>query len=73
MVGIKVTCFQSVSLFLYPQTGETALHLASDRGHVEVVDLLVKAKADLNVKDQVRSIVYYLIISCIYECCDTHA
>lgn len=31
--------------------GYTALHLASDRGHLEAVNLLVGAKADLDIKD----------------------
>ena len=35
------------------QTGETALHLASDRGHVQIVSLLLKAGADPNIVDKV--------------------
>ena len=35
------------------QTGETALHLASDRGHVEIVSLLLKAGTDPNIVDKV--------------------
>jgi len=31
--------------------GYTALHLASDRGHLEVVEFLVRAKADQDLKD----------------------
>ena len=38
---------------VFPQAGETALHLASDRGHVEVAKLLVKAKANVNILDKV--------------------
>ena len=35
------------------QTGKTALHLASNRGHVEIVSLLLKAGADHNIVDKV--------------------
>jgi hypothetical protein len=35
-------------------TGETALHLASKKGHVEVVRVLVEANADLNILDKVQ-------------------
>ena len=35
------------------QTGETALHLASNRGHVEIVSVLLKAGADPNIVDSV--------------------
>ena len=40
------------------QTGETALHLASARGHVDVVRLLVEAKADTNIVEKVQSKIY---------------
>ena len=32
--------------------GETALHLASEEGHTEVVRLLIENHADLNVRDR---------------------
>ena len=35
------------------QTGETALHLASDRGHVKIVSLLLETGADPNIGDKV--------------------
>ena len=41
------------------QTGETALHLASVRGHVDVVRLLVKAKADTNIVEKVQLKIYH--------------
>ena len=34
-------------------TGWTALALAGDRGHVEIAKTLIKAKADVNAKDEV--------------------
>ena len=35
------------------QDGSTALHLASQNGHCEVVKILLKAKADVNIKTNV--------------------
>ena len=43
-----------LTMYVYSQTGETALHLASKRGHVEVVRVLLEAKADLNILDKVQ-------------------
>ena len=35
------------------QRGETALHYAAEKGHMEVVDHLIKSGADFNVGDNV--------------------
>ena len=38
---------------MFLQTGETTLHIASARGHLKIVGLLVKANAHVNVVDKV--------------------
>ena len=35
------------------QDGKTPLHLASERGHVSVVEILIVAQADINLLDKV--------------------
>lgn len=43
-----------MSLYLFPvQENESALHLASERGHVQVVQVLINACADINRLDTV--------------------
>ena len=49
------------SLLSIIQYGRTALMWASYRGHTEVVKVLVEAKADLNITDQVNLIINYLL------------
>ena len=50
-----VTFFHScLSLFLYLQGGWTPLHLACYHGHEKMVEMLVAAGADVEVKDEVR-------------------
>ena len=49
------------SLLSIIQYGGTALMRASARGHTEVVKVLVEAKADLNITDQVNLIINYLL------------
>ena len=34
----------------------TALHHAAQRGHFEIIDLLIQAKADVNARDRVIEI-----------------
>ena len=51
-------------LFSYlSQSHHTALHLASERGHHETVQLLLKQKSDVNRLDKVR------MIMCKSGCC----
>ena len=35
------------------QTGSTALHMAAQEGHYEIVRMLLEAKADVNVQNNV--------------------
>ena len=38
------------------QDGHTALHVASQNGHLEIVIMLLEAKADINIKTNVSVI-----------------
>ena len=58
------------SLLSVIQIGETALMKASNEGHTEVVKVLVEAKADLNITDQVNPIINYLLTLTIDVYCD---
>ena len=42
---------------LSPQDGQTALMLASDSGHIVVVQLLLSSGAQVDLQDEVRHIV----------------
>ena len=44
------------------KNGYTALHLGADRGHIDVVGVLLQAGADINAKDHVS-----ICITCIYK------
>ena len=46
------------------QDGSTALHLASQNGHCEVVRMLLKAKADVNARTNVSKSYSKLVSSC---------
>ena len=37
------------------QTGHTALHVAAQKGHLSVVEMLLEANADVSIKTNVRS------------------
>ena len=41
---------------LYPQDGGTALHMAAQRGNVDVVRLLTEAQAEVNIQTEVHPI-----------------
>lgn len=43
----------SVSLSRFVQDGKTALYLASEQGHVRVVQILIAAHAAVSLKDKV--------------------
>ena len=40
-------------VFVSPQTGATALFVAAEHGHAAAAQVLVDAKADLNLQDKV--------------------
>ena len=54
-------------LFFYQQSGKTPLHLALEKGHVEVANLLIKSGAKLNGKDKVRTQLRMTV--CVFCCC----
>jgi ankyrin repeat protein len=43
------------AFILSPQRGNTALHYASEKGHPEVIQILVQSHADVNVKNNVST------------------
>ena len=43
----------SMTLYLYPQNGWTALHHAAQEGRVNVVQLLIEAHAEINIQSKV--------------------
>ena len=40
---------------LYPQDGFTALHLAAQKGNLDIVRLLTAAKAQINIQTEVHT------------------
>ena len=42
--------------FISPQLGNTSLHLAVEKGHIEVVQLLLMSHANLNIKNNVSTV-----------------
>ena len=49
-----------VDLNINPGASSTALTTASELGHTEIVKLLIKAGADVNIKDEYKSACYEL-------------
>lgn len=52
------------------QDGRTPLHLASERGHTSVVEVLIGAQADINLLDKVLRI---FVNVCIGDCSARYA
>ena len=52
---LPVPCAYKRNCIFIRQDGKTCLHVAVWRGHEEVVDLLVKAGADVNIPDSVST------------------
>jgi len=48
--------------FVCPQNGDTALHVASVKGRLEVVDVLISGGADVHIRSNVR-------LCCAVMCC----
>ena len=51
-MGIENPCV-AVTCFLLLQSGNTSLHHASSNGRTELCELLLRAKADVEAKDEV--------------------
>ena len=51
---------------MYLQTGGTALIVASECGHLEVVKLLIHNGAKINISNNVRYI--FVLVSCVCRC-----
>ena len=49
-----ITCDSTVLSHCVPQDGWTALGLASDNGHTDVVQLLLSSGAQVDLQDKVR-------------------
>ena len=63
-VYTSIFCFHILSTlcFILSQDGWTALMLASDSGHTDVVKLLLSSGAQVDLQDKVRHIVNLLIL-----------
>ena len=56
---------------MYLQTGHTALIIVSEKGHVEVVQLLIKRGANVNISNNVRYIIVWLYL-CLCACINAY-
>ena len=55
-------CNNTVSSYSVPQDGWTALMLASDSGHTDLVQLLLSSGAQVDLQDKVRHNINLLIV-----------
>ena len=51
-IQVYIGIFNALSL----QKGKTPLHVAAEKGSIEVVNSLIKCGASVNIKDWVRSV-----------------
>ena len=54
MQDSKVVCKTMLQYVLSPQNGQSALMLASDSGHTDVVQLLLSSGAKIDMQNKVR-------------------
>ena len=54
--------------FVLLQYQQTPLHLSSESGHVDIVNLLLAHGADIHIKNWVNKNSYKLILLCIIIC-----
>ena len=50
------------------QNGSTALHVAAHEGHLRVVEILLGANADVNIKENVMLVCDLLLVIDIVSC-----
>lgn len=56
-------CFSIFILFIqHTQMGQTALHIAAEMGKVDVVEMILKAGVDLEIKDRVTDRVWHITV-----------
>lgn len=57
---IYCTWIGELTLCFCPQKGETALHEAASSGEIDVVRVLIEAKAKVNIESKVCTLYYHM-------------
>lgn len=52
-VSFIIKFFVNITLFLFFQNGDSALHEAALKGHTEIIRLLIKGGINLDLKNEV--------------------